>query len=64
MVIVMNELFYCYSKRMAYFIRSYNIKYVNVGINKRTNTKYYVFPKSKRLDEIIAFYNEVKYKFC
>ena len=57
----MNQYFYCYSKRMAHFIRAFDIRYVNVGINEKTNTKYYVFNKSERLDKIIQLYNSVKY---
>ncbi|WP_408631363.1 DUF5659 domain-containing protein [Mediterraneibacter hominis] len=58
-----NNIFYCYSKRMSYFIRSFGIQYISIGFNKNTNTKYYIFEKSKQLDKIIQFYNEVKYKF-
>ena len=46
---------------MAHFIRAFDIRYVNVGINEKTNTKYYVFNKSERLDKIIQLYNSVKY---
>lgn len=57
----MNEYFYCYSKRMAHFIRAFDIRYVNVGVNEKSNTKYYVFIKSERLDKVIQLYNSVKY---
>lgn len=57
----MNNYFYCYSNRMAHFIRAFNIKYINVGVNLSTNTKYYLFEKSKKLDEIISLYNKVKH---
>lgn len=57
----MNNYFYCYSNRMAHFIRSFDIKYLDVGTNKNSNTKYYVFEKSDRLDKIINLYNEVKH---
>lgn len=46
---------------MAHFIRSFDVKYLDVGINKNSNTKYYVFEKSKKLDKIINLYNNVKY---
>lgn len=57
----MKNYFYCYSNRMAHFIRSFDIKYLDVGINKNSNTKYYVFEKSKKLDKIINLYNDVKH---
>ena len=46
---------------MAYFIRSFGIRYVSIGINKKTNTKYYAFEKSERLNKIIELYNQVKH---
>ena len=58
-----NDKFYCYSKRLAYFIRSFNIKYLSVGINKNSNVKYYIFQKSDRLDKIIELYNSVKHSY-
>ena len=58
-----NNSFYCYSKRLTYFIRSFNIKYLSVGINKNSNTKYYIFEKSDRLDAIIQLYNEIKHLY-
>ena len=56
-----NKNFYCYSKRLAYFIRSFNVKYLCVRVNKNSNTKYYIFEKSDRLDKIISLYNQVKH---
>lgn len=57
----MSNYFYCYSMRMSHFIRAFDIKYVQIGINHKTKTKYYVFEKSERLDNIISLYNKVKY---
>ena len=57
----MGKYFYCYSSRMAHFIRSFDIKYLDVGFNAKSGTKYYVFEKCQRLDEIIKLYNQVKY---
>ena len=58
----MSDLFYCYSKKLSFFIRAFGIRCENVGLNKNTNTKYYTFIKSDRLDEIIDLYNSVKNK--
>lgn len=57
----MNKYFYCYSKRMAHFIRAFDIRYVNVGMNEKSKTRYYIFNKSERLDKVIQLYNSVKY---
>ena len=53
--------FYCYSKRLFYFIKAFNIDYLYIGVNKNSNTRYYVFEKSDRLDRIIDLYNKLKY---
>lgn len=58
----MNDTFYCYSNRLSFFIRSFGIKYIDVGINAKTKTRYYLFEKSKKLDDIISLYNEVKHR--
>lgn len=34
--------------------------YLSVGINKNTNIKYWTFQKSKRLDELIKLWNQIK----
>ena len=57
----MANYFYCYSSRMAHFIRAFDVKYLDVGFNAKSATKYYVFEKSERLDKIIELYNSVKY---
>ena len=56
-----NELFYCYSKELYHFILSFRERYVSIGINRNTHTKYYSFHKSERLDRIIELYNSVKH---
>ena len=53
--------FYCYSSRMRHFIQAFNIPFVTTGINKNTKTRYWVFVKSSKLDEVIRLYNLVKY---
>lgn len=56
----MNNYFYCYSKRMSLFLRSMKENYLSVGINKKTNTKYWIFQKSERLDKLIELWNKIK----
>lgn len=55
--------FYCYSTRLSYFLRSFNLKYQSIGINHNSNTKYYVFEKSEKLDQVIQLYNKVKHLY-
>lgn len=58
----MNDLYYCYSKKLHYFLMSLDEKYISSSINKNTNTRYWTFKKSERLDEKIALWNEIKHK--
>ena len=57
----MNNRFYCYSTKMSYFIRAFDIKYVEVGFNAKSGTWYHVFEKSEKLDKVISLYNSVKH---
>lgn len=57
----MSQFFYCYSMRMSHFIRAFNIKYIDVGFNAKSKTKYYIFEKSEKLDKVIELYNSVKH---
>lgn len=59
----MNNSFYCYSKKLSHFIRAFDVSYIDIGVHPTTKVKYYIFPKSERLDRIIALYNEIKYKY-
>ena len=56
-----NKNFYCYSNKMRHFIQSFDIPFTNVGMNKNTNAKYWIFVKSSRLDKVIKLYNLTKH---
>ena len=45
----MNDKFYCYSKRMHYFIMSFGLRYIDCGVNKNTKTQYYVLKNQRNL---------------
>ena len=57
----MSPYFYCYSRRMSHFIRAFNIRYIDVGFNAKSKTKYYTFEKGEQLDKVIELYNRVKH---
>lgn len=57
-----NNIFYCYSKRMSYFLKSMKEKYLYSNINKNTNTRFWAFEKSDRLDFLIELWKEIKNK--
>lgn len=58
-----NENFFCYSLRLFHYLSAFNEKCVVSKINAVSGNRYWVFKKSKRLDDIISSYNEMKHKF-
>ena len=58
----MNDIFYCYSKRMKYFLQAMKEEYIAVRVNQKTNVRYWTFKKSERLDYLISLWNEIKNK--
>lgn len=60
---MVNENFYCYSKRMYHFLSFLGFRYSSIGVNKNTNQRYWVYDKSQKLDYAIETYNSLKYQF-
>lgn len=56
-----NDIFYCYSKKLRFFIQSFGVDYIDRNVNKNTNVTYWTFKKSDALDKIILLYNKVKH---
>ena len=57
-----NEHYYCYSYRLFHFLCSFGEICVSSKVNSRNQKRYWMFKKSKRLDDIISLYNEVKHR--
>lgn len=55
--------FYCYSLRLFHYLSAFGEKCHSSKVNCNSGKRYWVFTKSQRLDDIIASYNEVKYRF-
>lgn len=55
--------FYCYSLKLFHFLSAFSEKCYISKINKVSNTRYWVFRKSERLDNLIDLYNDVKHKY-
>lgn len=56
-----NVNFYCYSLKLFHFLSAFGEKCYVSKINSVSNTRYWLFKKSERLDKIIALYNKVKH---
>lgn len=56
------NIFYCYSFRLAYFIKSQGINYLFKSRNRNNNLLFYAFLKSKELDQVINMWNKLKSK--
>lgn len=59
----MNDIYFCYSKKLHYFLMGLGESYISSNANKNTGVRYWTFQKSKDLDKKIELYNSVKYKF-
>lgn len=57
------DFFYCYSRRMALFIRAMGIQYVEIGEHPITKAPYTKFYKSKKLDQVMSLWREIRYQY-
>lgn len=58
----MANIFYCYSFRLAYFLKSQGLNYLFKGKNRNNHLIYFAFPKSEQLDHSIRKWNNLKSK--
>lgn len=56
----MSKYFYCYSVKMKNFLKENGLEFINKSINLKTNKPYFLFEKSKKLDELILMWNNIK----
>lgn len=57
------DYFYCYSRRCAFFIRAMGIFYEEIGEHPTTGSVYTKFHKTKKLNEILKLWDDIKYRF-
>ena len=57
------DYYYCYSRRVALFIRSMGYRYEDVGEHPYTGAVYTKFRKTKKLNEILKLWDKIKYRF-
>ena len=57
-----SKYFYCYSYRLMCFLKSYGFRYITKGMNRNSNSTYYMFYKSNDLDTAISIWNTIKFK--
>lgn len=56
-----NNYFYCYSKRLMYFLKSMDFSFDDKNVNLNTNTKYWTFKKSDKLDKALILWNDIRH---
>lgn len=49
-----NEFFYCYSPRLKNHLLSKGERFICVGVHERTGKKFWLFPQTERLGEILT----------
>lgn len=57
-----SKYFYCYSYKLMYFLKSCGFWYLSKGFNRKSISNYYLFEKSKELDNAIITWNAIKFK--
>lgn len=45
-----------------HFLKSYGFWYLSKGLNRKSNSIYYLFEKSDELDNAIIIWNTIKFK--
>lgn len=58
----MCNYFYCYSYRLMYYIKANGVNYINYGFNKNNHLKFYLFERTKELNEILTEWSKLKEK--
>lgn len=57
-----NNYFYCYSCKLKDFLKSQNLRYIMKGLHYKSKRPFFMFEKSKELDEAIVKWNLIKIK--
>ena len=57
------DYFYCYSHRMALFIRAMGYRFEEVGEHPYTGAVYTKFRKTKKLNKILNLWDQIKFRF-
>lgn len=55
----MKEFLYCYSIRMRDFLMGKGHKYICVGINERTDTRFWLFEKTDDVKDSLDEYDDL-----
>lgn len=58
-----SKYFYCYSVRLKSFLKAFGVEYITKGINPHTNTMYFMFERSDKLNAILSFWGTCKTNF-
>lgn len=55
-----NDLFYCYSTTLMYFLKANGLRYEYADIHHRTGNRMWVFRRDDRLRSLLDEYDERK----
>ena len=56
------QYFFCYSPLLMHYLKACNIPYVDEGTNAKSNSGYYRFERTERLDKALSGWEEFKSK--
>lgn len=59
----MDNIFFCYSKRLYYFLQALNFQYNQHNTNKNSGNEYWSYDKTDKLKEALKEWELLKNKF-
>lgn len=58
-----DKYYFCYSQNLMKFLKDNNEEWICIGVNDKTNRKYWLFEKSDSLKKLLGIFTEKKQKF-
>lgn len=58
-----DKYYFCYSQNLMKFLKDNNEEWICIGVNDKTNRKYWLFEKSDSLKKLLGMFTEKKQKF-
>lgn len=58
-----DKYYFCYSQNLMKFLKDNNEEWICIGVNDKTNRKYWLFEKTDSLKKLLGIFTEKKQKF-
>lgn len=54
------DFFYCYNKNLFSYLKDKGFRYIFTALHITTNSQFFLFEKTKELDEALSSYQQLK----